>query len=133
MNTVTRRAAVAFIGLAGAGAFAYGGSWVACRFVDRSQADFFALLDMVPDTASARLVGERMLASGGDPAALIARLSGREGVRKALATGCPQTREALVRGQCAKDFAARRTVTIEGWVLSQTEAELCAAARALRA
>lgn len=132
---ITRRLALGILGLAGLGAVAYGSSLAACRFVARNRPDFFALLDAVPDHASGRRVGQAMLASGHAPrdlARIAARLEERPLIRTALATGCPATRRGLVRAQCRADFAEGRMVAVDGWLLSRTEAELCAAAEVVR-
>jgi len=70
----------------------------------------------------------RILPPGLDPAAIGAAL-------RASYPGCTRgecrTRAALadlanLPARAAADFAAGRTVTVEGWILSRTEAWLCA-------
>lgn len=128
---ITRRLALGVAGLAGLGVLAYGGSLVACRFVPRNRPDFFALIANVPKDAASRRVGAAMVGSGHAPADVdaIARLvSERPLIRTALQTDCPTTRRQLVRDQCSADFAEGRMVSVDGWLLSETEAHLCAAA-----
>ena len=120
-----------FGGAAGALALVYGGSLAACRFVPRKRPKFFALLDTVPDSDTARRIGKVMVASGhapGDFDRVAALVSERPLIATALQTTCPTTRRHLVQDQCATDFAEGRMVSVEGWVLSETEARLCAAA-----
>ncbi|MFJ5488061.1 hypothetical protein ACIKTA_10775, partial [Hansschlegelia beijingensis] len=56
-----------------------------------------------------------------------AALTERPLMRRAIGEECPTTRRTLVQDQCAQDFADDRTVVVDGWVLSETEASLCAA------
>ncbi len=131
MGRITRRLALGIAGVAGFGVVAYGGTLVACRFVPRKHPSFFALLDAVPDDETARRVGKAMVASGHAPSDLrdlATLLSERPHIRAALVTDCPATRKRLVQTQCRADFAEGRMVSVEGWLLSQTEADLCAAA-----
>lgn len=80
---------------------------------------------------SARVIGRRYLdLAPGEAAperlmALICR-SGENGTRLARAN-TEQLREILLDQQ-RTDFARGRTVTIDGWVLSETELRLCALA-----
>lgn len=132
MANVTRRAALGVLGLAGLGGLAYGTSLLGCRFVPRTRTEFFALLDVVPDDTVTREIGAMALGGGRIPATadmLEAELEERPLIRQALATACPKTRQRLVQDQCSTDFAAGSTVTVDGWVLSRTEAMLCAAKR----
>lgn len=131
MGKVTRRLAIGLGGTVALGAAVYGSSLAACRFVPRKHPDFFALLDAVPNDPAARRVGMAIVGSGRVPAdldRLAALVCERPLIRTALATGCPTTRIRLVQDQCSKEFAEGRMVSVEGWVLSETEAELCAAA-----
>jgi len=131
MGKITRRLALGVAGVAGLGAVAYGASLAACRFVPRNHPDFFALIATVPKDRATRHIGRAMVASGHAPAdlgALAVRVSARPLIRTALATDCPTTRKRLVQDQCSADFAEGRMVSVDGWLLSETEAELCAAA-----
>lgn len=131
MGKITRRLAIGFAGIVGVGAAAYGGSLFACRFVPRKHPDFFALLDNVPGDAAARRIGRALVAAGHAPADfdhLAALVSQRPLIRTALSTDCPTTRKRLVQDQCGADFAEGRMVSVDGWILSETEANLCAAA-----
>jgi hypothetical protein len=130
MGHITRRLLLASAGTVALGSIAYGGSRFACQFVPRNHPDFFSLLDMVPDGPATRRVGRAALALGrlpGDMEGIAVRLGTQPFFRAALASDCPTTRRQLVQDQCAQDFAAGRTVTVDGWVLSETEAGLCAA------
>jgi hypothetical protein len=130
MAEITRRLLLGTAGVVALGALAYGGGRVACRFVPRNHPDFFSLLDIAPDDAAGRAIGRAALAAPGLPsdlAGLQRALTARPLIREALATDCPTTRRTLVQDQCAADFAAGRYVTLDGWVLSETEASLCAA------
>lgn len=130
MGKITRRALLGSAAVVAFGGVAYGGSKVACRFVPRNHPDFFSLLDMTPDDAMARRIGRGALADSslpGDFERIAASLRGRPLIAQALATDCPTSRRTLVQDQCATDFADGRTVVIDGWVLSETEASLCAA------
>ncbi|WP_436642828.1 hypothetical protein [Microbaculum sp. FT89] len=131
MGKITRRLAIGLTGIVGIGAVAYGGSLFACRFVPRKHPDFFALLNAVPDNAAARRIGRAIVAAGHAPAdfdRLAALISQRPLIRTALSTDCPTTRKRLVQDQCSADFADGRMVSVDGWILSETEANLCAAA-----
>lgn len=130
MGTITRRLLLSSVGAVALGGLTYGGSRVACRFVPRNHPDFFSLIDGVPDTAITRRIGALALGAGsvpGDLRSLASTLSERPLVREALGADCPTIRKGLVQDACAADFADRRTVLIDGWVLSETEAALCAA------
>lgn len=132
MGKFTRRAALGLLGLTGIGAAGYGASLTACRFVPRNKADFFALIDVVPDDAAARRIGTvalRQAAVPADLAALGERLLERPLLRQAMASDCPVSRRALVQEQCGADFGEGRTVMVDGWLLSETEVGLCAARR----
>lgn len=131
MSKITRRVAIGAAGIAGIAIVAYGAALAACRFVPRNRPGFFALLDTVPDDEAARRIGRAMVASGhapGDLDRLAALVAERPLIGAALASECPLAREGLVREQCAGDFADGRMVAVDGWVLSETEARLCAAA-----
>lgn len=136
MGKITRRLMLGTAGAAVLGGVAYGGSRVACRFVPRNHPDFFSLLEIAPDDVAGREVGRLALAAAGAPgdlAGLHAALETRPLIRAALGESCPTTRRTLVQDQCALDFAEGRTVEIDGWVLSETEARLCAGRALLNA
>ncbi|MEJ8571189.1 hypothetical protein [Microbaculum marinum] len=131
MGNITRRIVLGLAGIAGVGALAFGGSLAACRLVPRNSPGFFAYLSEIARDQAARRIGRAMVGSGhvsGDLEAIAARITQRPLIREAFATGCPRTRRRLVQDQCAADFRDGRMVSVEGWVLSETEAELCAAA-----
>ena len=92
----------------------------------RSLSAFFA------DPASARAVGREYLALSldeTDAASVLERLAGTH-LREweALAASDPERLVRALRLQHRGDFAYERVVAIRGWVLSQTEARLCALA-----
>lgn len=130
MGNITRRLLLGSVGVAALGGVAYGGSRVACRFVPRNHPDFFSLIDLVPDEPIARRIGGLALGARSGPAdlaSLASSLRERPLIRKALATDCPTTRRGLVQDACASDFSEGRTTIVDGWLLSETEASLCAA------
>jgi hypothetical protein len=130
MATFTRRALLGSAGVVALGAVAYGGSRFGCAFVPRNHPDFFSLLDIVPDAPIARHIGRHALALASVPkdlAGLASSLAQRPLIRQALTEDCPTARRSLVQDQCALDFADARTVIVDGWVLSETEATLSAA------
>jgi len=92
----------------------------------RSLSGFFA------DPESARAVGREYLelsADEPDAAAVLERLAGPH-LRKweTLAVSHPDRLAQVLRLQHRSDFAHERVVAIRGWVLSETEARLCALA-----
>lgn len=131
MASITRRLLLGSAGLAALGGAAYGASRFACSFVPRNHPDFFSLLDLAPDDEAGRRVGRLALAAADGPSPDLSRLAAslaeRPLTRAALGESCPTTRANLVKDQCALDFAQGRIVVVDGWLLSQTEAELCAA------
>jgi hypothetical protein len=129
MAAVTRRLLLGSVGLAILGGAAYGASRVACRFVPRNHPDFFSLLELAPDGEASRRVGEALLSQSDtslDLPRLASALARRPFTRAAMAETCPTTRAALVKDQCALDFTEGRIVSVDGWLLSETEAALCA-------
>jgi hypothetical protein len=129
MAAVTRRLLLGSVGLAIFGGAAYGASRLGCRFVPRNHPDFFSLLELAPDGDAPRRVGEALLAQSDmslDLPRLASTLAGRPLTRAAMAETCPTSRAALVKDQCSLDFAEGRIVMVDGWLLSETEAELCA-------
>lgn len=95
-----------------------------------------ALAGFFEDRKSAASVGEeylRLHPSEDDGAQLVRRLAaGSEAEWERLAASDPAAFRESVRARHREDFAAGRTVTLRGWVLSETEARLCAlAARTL--
>src|SRR5690606_29257250 len=84
---------------------------------------------------SAVVVGRRYLALAHEPAdaaALAARVAGNPRGYARLCAADAVALRALVARQERRDFAAGRTVTVDGWVLSLTEARLCAIAALAR-
>ena len=102
---------------------------VYCRGVARNVPTFFAGLDL-PKRNAARQVGIRVAAAHpgrGAEAELSQVLEQRPLLLAASEESCPDTRLAMVQQQCCEDFVAGRTLVVDGWVLSETEARLCAA------
>jgi hypothetical protein len=90
-----------------------------------------ALTGVLPSQSSARAVGRAYLAAhpeDADPARLLHLLEEVPPVGRALARrhADPRAIASAVGEAVRDDFVARRTVKLEGWVLSQTEARLCA-------
>lgn len=80
---------------------------------------------------SARLIGQRYLAlapAEADAALLAARIAVTPQYYLRLASAAEPTLRALILAQQQADFAEGRTVTVDGWILSLTEARLCALA-----
>lgn len=99
-----------------------------CRGVSRNVPAFFAGLDTQTHDA-ARTVGHRVarLYPGyGTQAALSRLLERRPLLLAAYESDCAETRQAMIQQQCCEDFSQGRTVIVDGWVVSQTEAQLCA-------
>ena len=119
MKTWTRRSLLAggLGALAGAVAFAWNDR-------QRARAERAGeLVGMLRDRSAARRVGERLLAddpSWGNAAAL------RRGLGAAL--GGNGGLEARAARSIRRDFEAGHTVSVDGWVLSETEARLSALA-----
>ena len=91
-----------------------------------------ALAEFYADPASAARVGAAVLRSQPgelDAEALVQAIAGaRRAQLQALARSDPAGLARLLREQHRDDFAAGRVVAVEGWVLSRTEANLCALA-----
>lgn len=82
-----------------------------------------ALLSMLGDPGRVRELGRRYRAAvpaEDDREALVAALQSE------LGSGPPFTVDSRLEEQVRADFAAGRTVTLKGWVLSRTEARQCA-------
>jgi len=88
-----------------------------------------AWLSVVGHRRSSRIVGRAYLASAPDPcdAASLQRqlLPTDPGRSSALLDDVGRLRR-YVRGRIEDDFDSGRTVQVHGWVLSETEARLCA-------
>lgn len=129
MARLTRRLLLGSAGIAVVGGAVYGSSRYACAFVPRNHPDFFSLLDMAPEGDAAQRIGRLALASDALPSSLpeiVGALGDRALTRAALSETCPTTRTELVREQCALDFNEGRIVVLDGWLLSETEANICA-------
>lgn len=129
MNAISRRILLKRIVLAAA----IGVLPASLRRTPRAQTHVLAprLLACLSRRTSARLLGERYLleAPQETDAALIAtRIAGSARRARALATMDTSSLRRLLAEQQRRDFAAGRTVNVNGWVLSRTEAQLCALA-----
>ncbi len=93
-----------------------------------------ALAGFFEDRKSAARVGEeylRLYPTEDDGTRLVRRLAGgrrREVEWERLAASDPAAFRESVRARHREDFAAGRTVSLRGWVVSETEARLCALA-----
>ena len=93
-----------------------------------------ALAGFFEDRKSAASVGDeylRLHPAEDDESRLVRRLAGgrrREVEWERLAASDPAAFRESVRARHREDFAAGRTVSLHGWVLSETEARLCALA-----
>ena len=132
-GSMTRRAVLRLLaGLVLAGWFAPG--WAVRRLSAWSRPDPLAarLRSLFADPASATAVGQAYLRAVPDEAderhlmQLIIRQM--PGGRAALAGHDANAWRASLRAMQRRDFAEGRTVRVEGWVLSRTEARLCALA-----
>lgn len=98
----------------------------------RGEALLDALLGFYPDRDAAAAVGARFLErfpKEDDAPELVRRLARsreRQGEWEALAVAAPASLHAALRGSHRSDFAEGRIVLLRGWILSQTEARLCA-------
>lgn len=93
------------------------------------------LARLFSNSRSATAVGRRYLALGIEPAdipLLAARVAGDGTAYLRLRAADPRTLRRLMSEQQRRDFSAGRTVMIDGWVLSLTEARLCAIAALAR-
>lgn len=78
---------------------------------------------------SARIVGHRYLVLVPEEAqatVLAARIAGSAGRYSHLTRASTRTLRAVLARRQRQDFAEGETVSIDGWVLSRTEARLCA-------
>jgi hypothetical protein len=80
--------------------------------------------DFAVDGVAMRRVGRAVLAAEGSPSAdeIVARLFDAE----SWADACRGSAAAVLRRRVDADLANGRTVSLRGWVLSRTEADLCA-------
>jgi hypothetical protein len=96
-----------------------------------------ALLGFYADRGPAATVGAAFLErfpDEDDPTRLVRQLAGsasRQREWESLAAADPETLHEALRAGHRADFAAGRIVLLRGWVLSQTEARLCALAARL--
>lgn len=84
---------------------------------------------------SAEIVGQASLLNSGLPAPLqvaLQRLASRAGGLDSLVVARAEQQRNLVCALHAEDFATGRLVSVEGWMLSETEALLCAMAARTR-
>ena len=96
---------------------------------DRGKQKKFAeqLLDILPHE-QAKILGRRLTAQGGwmDKSQLAAELQRDLFGSSASRLARPEKLISLVAQKNRQDFADQRVVDLDGWVLSQTEAKLCA-------
>jgi hypothetical protein len=129
---LTRRGFLGRVGRGAAAGFATPAlvaALVACRR-DPELAD--ELGAFFSDSKSARQLGRACLAAfpdENDARILVERLAGADLARwNALAAEARSELAAAVRSRHRDDFASGRVVRVRGWVLSETEARLCALA-----
>lgn len=88
------------------------------------------LAELLPHAAGAARLGRRYLAlapAEADRRRLLDALSkDHAGLAVASRTGADGEIRGVVGGCRQRDFVAGNTVTIDGWILSRTEARLCA-------
>lgn len=93
------------------------------------QADF-ALLTGFADLGDAAAIGRAYLAQQ-NPAEAASDLSADLMARQGIPSGAASSRTAIAHAiarQCRREFAAGDVVSVHGWQLARTEAELCALA-----
>lgn len=128
MNAISRRDLLKRLALGGVIA-ALPGAFLAGSGREVLQPFATRLNRLFSQERSARAIGERYLARVPDEAdatILTARVAGDMQGYLRLASADTPTLRALLAAQQRDDFAHGRTVTIDGWVLSCTEARLCA-------
>jgi hypothetical protein len=89
------------------------------------------LVNVLSSTHSAEVIGQRYLALATEPAnvsVLAARVAGDTAGYLRLCSAGSQQLRALLAQQQRSDFAEGRTVNVDGWILSVTEARVCAIA-----
>ncbi|WP_020178892.1 hypothetical protein [Methylopila sp. M107] len=129
MEELTRRFMFKAAAAAAVGFVVVGANRLACRFVPRNHPDFFSLLDLAPADEASLRIGRLELARAGAPtdaSGLWSALRAKPLIAQAATTSCARTRAELVQMQCASDFAEARVVELDGWLLSETEAAICA-------
>jgi len=112
--------------LAGAGSVLAASS-VASLMADAPLPTAEALLSVLSDRAGARTMGRRYLVMApgeGDVARLSALVAGGRQVTELT----PAAARALLADAVRQDFERFETVELDGWVVSRTEARLCALA-----
>jgi hypothetical protein len=87
----------------------------------RSRGSLHDIAALFRHPESARRIGERLLARDAAPLDQAASLR----VKLTAVDGRAARRSAL-RQQAAQDYARGNVVLVDGWVLSRTEAQLCA-------
>jgi hypothetical protein len=81
-------------------------------------------------TESALWLGRRAAASlalPGDPTLVLAELDGGSFIGRARGLRSDDALRQYIQALQRRDFAAERTVELDGWILSDTEARICAA------
>lgn len=89
------------------------------------------LTRILSNTRSAAIVGQhylRLNLEAADAPVLAARIAGTMEHYLRLSSAGPRRLRALLAEQQKRDFAEGRTVNVDGWILSVTEARLCAIA-----
>lgn len=124
MNRLTRRGFLAAAGLAavGGGGFVYR-VWASGGFnPDLEQTAEVAKL--LAELAPARRIGRAYLAENPNEASeeTLVRLLAKDGVRDDTQARLSANARRAVR----RDYDSGRTVLVQGWMLSRTEARLCA-------
>ena len=101
-----------------------------CRNVSRNTPDFFASLGDESVFGAAKAVGrqvKRLHPDFGTETMLARFYEERPLLLEAAEETCLDTRKAMLQHQCGEDFAHGRCLVVDGWVISETEAQLCAA------
>jgi hypothetical protein len=88
-----------------------------------------ALVQLLPEPSGAARLGWRYLAardSLSDSRALGRELLATPAARRAFLDATGDKRRRIIEACVAEDFAASRIAEVDGWVLAETEAILCA-------
>jgi hypothetical protein len=129
---IERRAFLRGVGAATALGLAAPALFVLLAGCRRESRLFLSLAGFFADPESARSVGRAYLelaSDGPDADTVMERLAGPQLAEwEALAASDPDRLAQALRDRHRSDFAHERVVALRGWILSETEARLCALA-----
>lgn len=122
---------LALLGLVGLSAGGWLARWWFRPGRDALHADLMALYAQLPELPQSGVIADdylRQVPRDADPKVLRVALLGPA----AGANHRPQDVHERLAETIRNDYSQRRTITIRGWVISQTEARLCVLARLAR-